>query len=601
MLSPLVQILLFLVMGSTFCLGQNLDMAYAYFKQGEYDKAAEIYKKLGEDKKMAALVHNDYVATLMKLRDYDTAEKFIKAQIVRFGPTLTFQADLAEVYENSGRKDLANREFDKLISETAGYEMRVMELISFFYRNQKLEHLVKLIHKDREVSKSPYKFDTWLARTYNLLNQKDKMLEEAMGYARRNKHPDYVKSAIQDAFVTEEEIKYVEDVLFSKIQEDPNETFYPELLTWWFAQKGDFGRAFIQARAIDKRLNLGGNKVYELAYQSFISKDYKNAARMYQYIMDEYPTSEQYPYARTWMIKSKEELVKTTYPIDMDGIQDLIAQYQKLISDVGSSIRTADAMRNMGLLQAFYLHDYAAAIQTLEMAVRSVQNVPNFRDQCKLDMGDIYLLKDEPWESTLLYMQVEKSQKEDNLGEIARLKNAKLQYYTGQFELSRDILDVLKKATSKEIANDAMQLSLLIEDNTGLDTSEVAMARFSRVDLLIFQNKYEESLRALDTLYAEYKSHALADEILWLRANTLLKVNRIDEAIRDLEEMVEEFHSDILADDALFLLAKVMEENKKDKEKAMELYRKVLTSYPGSIFSAQARVRFRELRGDYIN
>ncbi len=363
---PLFFILVFL--GTSFCRGQNLEMAYAYFKQGEYDKAAEIYKKLGEDKKTAALVHNDYVATLMKLRDYDTAEKFIRAQIARFGPTLTFQADLAEVYESSGRKELASREFDKLIDETAGYEMRVVELLNFFYRNQKLEHMVKLIFKDREVSKNPFKFDTWLARTYNLLNQKDKMLEEALGYARRNKHPDYVKSAIQDAFVTEEEIKYVEDVLFSKIQGEPNETFYPELLTWWFAQKGDFARAFVQARAIDKRLNQGGNKVFELAYQSFVSKDFKNAARMYQYIMDEYPTSEQYPYARTWMIKRKEELVKTTYPIEMEAIQDLIAQYEKLISDVGTSIRTADAMRNMGLLQAFYLHDYAAAIRTLEIA-----------------------------------------------------------------------------------------------------------------------------------------------------------------------------------------------------------------------------------------
>ena len=107
-------------------------------------------------------------------------------------------------------------------------------------------------------------------------------------------------------------------------------------------------------------------------------------------------------------------------------------------------------MRNMALLQAFYLHDYSAAISTLETAIRSVNNYPAFRDQCKLDMGDIYILKDEPWESTLLYMQVEKSQKEDNLAEIARLKNAKLQYYTGQFALSKDILDILKNLEAEE-------------------------------------------------------------------------------------------------------------------------------------------------------
>jgi tetratricopeptide (TPR) repeat protein len=592
-------LLVFLSLG--FCKGQEVEMAYAYFSQGEYEKAAEIYKKLAEDKKYASLIHNEYVATLMKLRDYTAAERFIKQQVTRFGTTLTYQADLAEVYEASGKKDLATKEFEKIIEQAAGTDNKFFEVYNFFYRNQKLDWIVKLILRDREVSKIPFKYDNVLARTYNVLNQKDKMVEEAMGFAKRQNNPDYVKSAIQDSFVTEEEIKFIEDLLFQKIQNDPNETFYTDLLVWWFAQKGDFPRAFTQARAMDKRLNLGGAKIFELAYQSYISKDYKSAARMYQYIMDEYPDADLYPYARTWMIKSKEELVKTTYPIEEEAIRDLIAQYQKMIQELGNNIKTSEAMRNMALLQAFYLHDYMAAVSTLETAVNTVHGNPKFRDQCKLDMGDIYLLRDEPWESTLLYMQVEKSQKEDNLGELARLKNAKLQYYTGQFELSRDILDVLKKATSKEISNDAMQLSLLIEDNTGLDTSEVALERFSRADLLIFQNKYQQGLDTLDVLWKDYKSHALADEILWLRANTLLKVNKIEEAIKDLEILVSEFHQDILADDALYLLARVTEENLKDKEKAMGLYRKVLTDYPGSVFSAQSRVRFRELRGDYIN
>lgn len=596
-----IKVIFLLLLGFHFCSGQELELAYTYYRQGEYDKAADIYKKLSEDKKTAGLIHNDYVAVLFKLRDYDTAEKFIKSQIGRYGSSVSYRADLAEVYENSGRKELALREFDKLIEESAGSEMKVLELMNFFYRNQKLEHLVKLILKDREVTKNPYKLDTWLARTYNLLNMKDKMIEEVLSYGRRNGNPDYVKTTIQDAFVTEEEIKFIETLLFAKIQNEPNETFYSEILIWWFAQKGDFSRAFIQARSLDKRLNQGGTKMFELAYQSYMSRDYKNSARMYQYIMDEYPEGDLYPYARTWMIKSKEEVVKNTYPIENESIIDLIDQYKRLISDLGNNIKTAEAMRNMALLQAFYLHDYSAAISTLETAIRSVHNNPRFRDQCKLDMGDIYILRDEPWESTLLYMQVEKSQKEDNLGEIARLKNAKLQYYTGQFALSKDILDILKKATSKEISNDAMQLSLLIEDNTGLDTSETAMTRFSKVDLLIFQNKYEESLLLLDTLYHAYHAHSLADEILWLRANTLLKVNRIAEAVIDLNTIMEKYATDILADDALFLLAKVTEENLKDKTKAMDLYRKILTDFPGSIFNAQARVRFRELRGDYVN
>ncbi|MCD8540096.1 MAG: hypothetical protein LRY55_10250 [Leadbetterella sp.] len=275
MVRHILKLFFVLLISFNFCSAQELELAYTYYRQGEYDKAAEIYKKLSEDKKFASLIHMDYVAVLFKLRDYDTAEKFIKAQIGRYGNTVSYRADLAEIYENSGRKELAAREFDKLVDEAAGSEAKVGELMNFFYRHQKLEHLVKLILKDREVTKIPYKLDTWLARTYNLLNMKDKMIEEVLGFGRRNGNADYVKSTIQDAFITEEEIKFIENLLFSKIQNEPNETFYSEILIWWFAQKGDFSRAFIQARSLDKRLNQGGNKVFELAYQSYLSKDYK--------------------------------------------------------------------------------------------------------------------------------------------------------------------------------------------------------------------------------------------------------------------------------------------------------------------------------------
>lgn len=580
---------------------QEMELANTYYKQGEYDKAAEIYKKLSNNKDQARLIHNDYLATMIKLKDIPSAEKFIKTQIKNNSNLLSYRADLAQLYEISARAELANIEYDKLIEEASKTDAYVYELQNFFYKANKIDFAVRLLLTARTKSKDPYKFDTQLARAYLYLDQKDKMLEEVLGFGQRSKNYSYVQATIQDNIKSDKEIDMLEKMLYAKIQAEPNETFNIEILIWHFTQKADYARAFIQARALDRREKLNGFKVFELAGQSFNAKDFKNSSKMYQYIMEEYPDGELYPYARRWLIQSKEELVKTTFPIDNQQIKDLISQYQQMIVDVGINPKTVDALRNMALLNAFYLQDHNKAIEILESAIAGAGNNQKFKDQCKLDLGDIYILKDEPWESTLLYMQVEKSQKEDNLGEIAKLKNAKLQYYTGQFELSKEILDVLKKATTREISNDAMQLSLLIQDNTGLDTSEVAMADFSKIDLLIFQNRYEESVLKLDELFKQYKSHSLADEILWLKANTLLKINKIDQAVADLKSILENYKYDILADDALFTLAKVTEENLKDKEKAMEYYRQLLKDYPGSIYGAQSRIRFRELRGDIVN
>jgi tetratricopeptide (TPR) repeat protein len=591
----------FLLVSCLAVFSQELDLASNYFKQGEYDKAAEIYKKLSANKDQARLIHNEYLATLIRLKDFDTADKFLRAQIKNNSNQISYKADLAQLFEISGKSEIAIQEYEKLIEEAAKVDAYVYELQNFFYKANKIDLAVKLLLNSRSKSKDPFKFDTQLARAYLYLDQKDKMLEEVLGFGQRSKNYAYVQATIQDNIKSDKEIDMLEKMLYAKIQADPNESFNTEILIWHFTQKADYGRAFIQARALDRRLKLAGFKMFELAGQSFSAKDFKNSSKMYQYIMEEYPDGELYPYARRWLIQSKEELVKTTFPIDNQQIKELIGQYQQLIADVGITPKTVDALRNMALLNAFYLQQHDMAIEILQSAITGAGNNQKFKDQCKLDLGDIYILKDEPWESTLLYMQVEKSQREDNLGEIAKLKNAKLQYYTGQFELSKEILDVLKKATTREISNDAMQLSLLIQDNTGLDTSEVAMADFSKIDLLIFQNRYEESIVKLDALFKKYKSHSLADEILWLKANTLLKINRIDEAVADLKNILENYKFDILADDALYTLAKVTEENLKNKEKAMDYYRQLLRDYPGSIYGAQSRIRFRELRGDLVN
>lgn len=56
---------------------------------------------------------------------------------------------------------------------------------------------------------------------------------------------------------------------------------------------------------------------------------------------------------------------------------------------------------------------------------------------------------------------------------------------------------------------------------------------------------------------------------------------------------------DILADDAFFTIAEIYERQLMDKNKAMEQYQNLMVQFPGSVYVAEARKRFRELRGDF--
>ncbi len=581
---------------------QEVDLARAYFEKGEFEKSFELLKNLSKDESVANSIHKEYLITMYRLKKYDEAENFLKKQIKNNNQLITYKADYIELMKqtSAGPEKITKAQSD-LLNEAIQVDSYVYILQDYYYKNNDYETLIKLLETAKQADKSQSKFAIQLARAYLYNGEKYKMLEEVLNYGLMNQNVAYVQQTIQDNFREEEELEKLEAIFYKKIQENPNIVYYNDLLIWHFIQRKNFRKAFTQARAVDRRLRLEGQKVFEIASIAFQNRDFKTASTMYEYVMQEYPNGEYYPYARRWLIQSKEEIVKTTYPIDLKDIKDLIAEYEQMFREVGNSNKTLEAARNVALLKAFYLDEHDEAIKILEDAVDQAGSNQNFKDECKIDMGDIYILKNEPWESTLLYLQVEKSQKEDKLGEIAKLRGAKNYYYKGDFELAKEVLDILKKATTREIANDAMQLSLLIQDNTGMDTSTVAMEDFAKVDLFVFQNKNEEALAELNVMLDKYKKHYLADEILLLRAKTNLKINRFEEGIADLKLLVTDYNVDILADDALFLLATLTEEVKSDKAEAMKLYRKLLADYPGSIFGVEARKRYRLLRGDFVN
>jgi tetratricopeptide (TPR) repeat protein len=582
--------------------GQDIELANEYFKQGEYEKAKNIFHKIAKDKNNIRLIHQNYIQCLFKLKNFDEAEKYLKRQIKNNDLTgIVYRSDYTYLLEMNGKFEEAQKEMEILIDLAARSEGTIYELQDMLYRNSKTELVIQLLKRGREFSKDENKFAILMARAYLYNGQKEPMIEEMLKYGLIEGNQDYVKATLQDNLKTEPEIDMLEKVLYSKVQRFPTEQYYVDILIWHLMQQKEFTKAFIQTRALDRRLKQDGQRVFELAQTALVNRDYKSAIQMYEYVMKEYPHGLFYTYARRNALFCKEEVVKTSFPVNITDIRALIKDYQGLFSELGRNVKTMEALRNTAQLYAFYLNERDTAITVLETAIMIAGSDNAFRDRCKLDLGDIYVLKNEPWEATLLYSQVEKSQKEDYLGQEAKLKNAKLYYYNGEFDLSKEVLDILKKATTREIANDAMQLSLLIQDNIGLDTSEVAMKEYAKVDLLLFQNRNSEAILVLDQIFEKYKSHSLADDILWLRANTNLKINQPLKALEDLELLRKNYNFDILADDALFLEAKIYEENFQQKDKAMELYREILQKFSGSIFGAEARKRFRNLRGDTIN
>jgi TolA-binding protein len=94
-------------------------------------------------------------------------------------------------------------------------------------------------------------------------------------------------------------------------------------------------------------------------------------------------------------------------------------------------------------------------------------------------------------------------------------------------------------------------------------------------------------------------NQSILDDVYWLEANIRMRQGEFDKSIGLLQKIIQDYSDDILADDAYFLQGEIYERQLGQKEKAMEIYREFLNKFPGSVYAAEARKRFRLLRGDF--
>ena len=593
-----------LLLISTQIKAQNtteIQLANQYIQQGENEKALLLFEKLEKSNKNIPLIHENYFQLMLMMGRFDQAEIYIEKAINKYPSNLYYLIDKGLIYIQRNEKSEAKKYYENLITQISEDPFKVRIAAQHFSKNQLLEYALETYRQSRKKMNDSQAYSLQMASIYRLLNKKEQMIDEYLNYTNQNpQNIRSIKNILQNVLREDEDLELFETMMYEKVQKSPNDMIYNELLIWVNIQRKNFYSAFIQARAIDKRKKQNGVEIMEIGRISMVNKDYKNAVRIFEYVIEEYPGTPNYQIARRLVISSREEIVKNSFPVEELNIRTLINDYRELIKDVGLNQNTVEALRSQALLYAFYLNEQDSAIMILERIVHVPRISKSIVDNSKLDLGDIYLLIGEPWESTLLYSQVEKSSKETPIGYEAKLRNAKLSYYGGDFALAQSHLDILKMATTREIANDAMALSLLIKDNTQLDTGDVVMKRFADIDLLIFQNRKFQSLDSLEKLKKDAPDHPIADEILYRQAELNMEMGNFEVAVTLLQNIVDNYGEDILGDDALFMIGTIYEDQLKEKEKAKEVYQNFMISYPGSNKAAEARKRFRTLRGDFL-
>lgn len=575
-------------------------LANEYYQQGELEKARSMFEELVRDKSAIPLIHANYYQLLLSQKDYKELEKYMSRVLSSYPSNLQYQSDALRYFAETGQTDKKQKHADRLQKELAGNPYQLSSLAQYLVSAQLYDDALQFYRLARSLHGRTSAFALEMAAVHRITNDKAAMTDEYINYAEGNPgNLAYVKNLFQNILSDEKDQEYLEASLIKRIQRYPDETMYVDLLIWLELQRKNFYAAFLQARAIDKRTNQRGDECMQIAHVAFDNGAWQDALDIFGYVIKEFPSGTNYAEAKRMLIKSRENKVKTTFPVDQTEIRLLATSYAQLHQELGENYIGLDARRHQALLHAFYLNELDTAIALLTGIVTNRRAPVNLIAESKLDLGDIYILNNEPWEATLLYSQVEKAHKESPLAYEAKFRNARVNYYIGNFALAKSHLAILKLATTREISNDAIALGLLINDNTVFDTTDVVMQEFAEIELLLFQNQYAAALLRLDDLRAANPGHSITDESYWLTAQIQMKTGAYQEAVVALDQIISRYHDDILGDDAMYLKGVILQDYLKSGE-VMELFTQFLKKYPGSKFAAEARNRIRLLRATAV-
>lgn len=594
-------LLLIAILVSLTVIGQNskVQLAFQYYQSKEFEKAAVLFEELYNENYQQ--VYFSYtINCLIEIKEFQKAEKMINKQIRRNKKDLQNYIELGNLYNNQGKIQEAKEQFDYVIKNLPVEKNMLIMLANSFITRREYEYAKLCYENGRKTI--PYRFNIELANLYAIQRRSQEMVDKYLDLLEEDPlQMEYVQNSLQSRMISafDENLKEVlKKTLIKRIQKTSNTYINSELLIWFYMQENDFANAIIQAKALDKRRKEGGMRLIELGNIALSNNMFMEAKDAYDFVL-------KYGIESPYYIEAKLGYIDVVYQQVVLGQISGEEEYKKMeelfiatINEFQGQHQTFRLVKDLAHLKAFYLNKSEEAIQILRKLIETARLDAVYKGACKIELGDILLLRNEISEAILEYAQAAKMNDANDLGDKAKFKRATLAFYTGNFPWAQAQLDVLKEGTSKLIANDAFQLSMLIKDNTGLDSNETALKYFARAEMYLQQNKELEALKTLDTLENEFKTDALIDDVLYLKARVYEKQENTEKTIIYLDQIAKNYASGLLGDDTIYKLAQIYDYQLNDSKKASDYYKKIIFDFPGSIYVTEARKRFRFLRGD---
>ncbi|MBF4506141.1 tetratricopeptide repeat protein [Flavobacterium sp. JLP] len=578
---------------STFAMSQNEQLAQYYYDKGDFEKAKISYEELLRNVPSNTQYFLKTIDCYQQLQQFALAEKSIQDRYNKYKQGV-FLVELGYNFQLQKNEAKAKNYYDQAIEKIKTNPNDVYGIGNSFEKKVLLEYALKAYQTAMQVQPN-YNFNFQIGMLYGQLGKTDQMIDLLLTESFQNpQNANLIQTQLSRFMNGETDNTAFKDAmrkaLILKTQKD-QDVFWNHYLSWFYVQQKEFGKAFIQEKAIYKRDPESLSSIVNLSQFALNEDDTETASEILNFIL--------------LNTKDLDLLIQTNYylmEIKIDKAQD--KDYPIINTELQQLLATYDITPFTLSLQLLQAHFVAFNLKKPEEGITIVKralelNLNDYQEaDAKMELGDILLLQEKFNQALIYYSQIQLDLKNDVMSHEASLKAAKTSYFKTDFEWALKQFKELKSANTQLIANDALEYFLLINDNTVADSTQTALKQFAKGDFLIYQNKKPEAIAQFQNILKAFKGQEI-------EAVTMLRLGKIYESLKDYNSALSQYqqiidnHSDgIYMDEALFFSAEIYNDELHDTEKAKPLYEKVIFNHQDSIYFVDARKKYRELRGD---
>ncbi len=591
------KLLFFIALLFTFLsFGQNTALADVFFSNGEFSKALLEYDKI-----LAKQPHRtDYfikkIKCLQELEQYSIAQKALTEKLSKRYSQPQLYVELGYNYTLQKDSINARKAYNNAIN-ILDKNPNYAHTIGQRFENYSLLSEAETTYNKAITLNKNANFDFQLANIYGQQNRIEKMFNSYLMLIKKNKQNATTVQNLIGKFLSDNPKNknnlLLKRALLKNLQTTPD-TFWNEQLSWLFVQQTEFNKAFTQEKAIFKREGQNLNRIFNLGILTKQKGELETAQKIFTFIQGQPLEKNTRISVLSFLLEMKEVTSSSS------EYSSIALEYKSAIDSFGVNNSTLKLQLAYANFLAFKKHDISSAISFLKKNEK--QSLAKFdKARYQMTQADILVADGKFNQALLNYSKIQRHLKNNTLSQEARFKVAKTSYYKGDFDWALQQLKVLKTSTSQLIANDALDLHLLISDHINEDSLHIALKKYSKADLLAFQNKNPEAIALLDDILNNHPVNKIIDDVLFLQGKLLESQGNHDKAKKNYERIITTLKESVFVDDALYKLAFLQLNAFNNTKKAIEYFEAILFNHADSIHFVKAQKMYRKLRGGTID